>query len=929
MATVTHDGHSFSLDGRRIWVVSGTVHYARVPRELWRDRLLAARRAGLNCIETPIVWGLHEPHMGQLSFEGDLDIAAFLRLVGELGMHAIVRLGPYVGDGYDLGGLPSWIIPHTEGKLRTNDPAFLKASSQYISAVGAQIAPLQITRGGPLLLVQSEHEWFYGDDELAQAYLGELLRYIREASFDVPVLNRNNLYQSVEKEIGAWSGFANLHTITRQLRTVAPESPRIVAGLETGAPDVWGYAKRSAKAPRDVTRAIAEVLAGGGQFNLSPFHAGTHLAHHAGRLEYAPDAFMTTDADPGAPLSECGQENDHTAAVRRICLFASTFGRVFAHLDADARPIVVPPESTAPPITHEPTGERSGGKRPAGTPNVSVVPAEGAHGSVVFVFADAYSNAPKSQHCDLLLPDGSPLHVQVGEQGVAWVLTGAHLHGRATLDFSTLSALARVGRVFVCFGVAGSTGLVSINGSILEAEVPTGKEANILEHEDTTVVVLNEAMADRCYVEGDSVIVGALGLNGEGNPIATARQTVLKVRGSTGAAERVKGVAPATKPRATLADWTYSDSMSYVDGTTDRFATIDGPSSMEALGAPSGYGWMRLTFRSGAAKKVKGGFFESGDRLHVYLDAELQGVVGQGPGAKWEEVPLPLKRQDHTLTALVDNLGRLSGGSGMGEAKGLFGHVWDVAPFKAGAARLEDGPPLDPTATLAPFFGVTKGEMTAPARLTWKFKHLKKSPVILLVDWVPSAGLLVLNDEPVAALVPGCTNRFVLSTDDKLKRGQNVLQLAFIADPTHHEKELRNATRIFEGAGCVSDTATWAFAKWEPPTTEMFGDVTKTSLSGKAGAVYAGRPAWWRTTFEVSSTDVPLRLDASGLSKGAILLNGRALGRYFVATADGSNVPPQSTYYLPEPWLNADGPNELILFDEHGFTPDRVKLVYE
>ena len=107
MASVTHDGHTFSIDGRRVWVVSGTVHYARIPPELWRARLLAARRAGLNCIETPVVWGLHEPHPGHIEFGGAVDLGKFLKLVHELVMHAIVRVGPYVGEGYDLGGLPS------------------------------------------------------------------------------------------------------------------------------------------------------------------------------------------------------------------------------------------------------------------------------------------------------------------------------------------------------------------------------------------------------------------------------------------------------------------------------------------------------------------------------------------------------------------------------------------------------------------------------------------------------------------------------------------------------------------------------------------------------------------------------------------------------------------------------------------------------
>ena len=59
-----------------------------------------------------------------------------------------------------------------------------------------------------------------------------------------------------------------------------------------------------------------------------------------------------------------------------------------------------------------------------------------------------------------------------------------------------------------------------------------------------------------------------------------------------------------------------------------------------------------------------------------------------------------------------------------------------------------------------------------------------------------------------------------------------------------------------------------------------------------------------------------------------MFLNGNNVGRYFVATHDGKAVLPQSRYYLPDSWINTDKPNELVIFDEHGFGPAKVKLVY-
>ena len=41
MPAATFDGRSFMLDGRRIWLVSGSIHYARVPHEQWGEAVHA------------------------------------------------------------------------------------------------------------------------------------------------------------------------------------------------------------------------------------------------------------------------------------------------------------------------------------------------------------------------------------------------------------------------------------------------------------------------------------------------------------------------------------------------------------------------------------------------------------------------------------------------------------------------------------------------------------------------------------------------------------------------------------------------------------------------------------------------------------------------------------------------------------------------
>lgn len=56
----------FYLNAKEIWIYSGALHYFRVPRTYWKDRLRQMRAAGLNTVETYIPWNLHEPRSGKI-----------------------------------------------------------------------------------------------------------------------------------------------------------------------------------------------------------------------------------------------------------------------------------------------------------------------------------------------------------------------------------------------------------------------------------------------------------------------------------------------------------------------------------------------------------------------------------------------------------------------------------------------------------------------------------------------------------------------------------------------------------------------------------------------------------------------------------------------------------------------------------------------
>ena len=123
---LTVSGRDFLLDGKKISIYSGAVHYFRSFPESWRGILEKLRAAGFNTVETYVCWNLHEPEKGRFDFSGMLDIERFLALSQELGLYAIVRPGPYICAEWDFGGLPAWLLREQGLRLRCSDPQFLR-----------------------------------------------------------------------------------------------------------------------------------------------------------------------------------------------------------------------------------------------------------------------------------------------------------------------------------------------------------------------------------------------------------------------------------------------------------------------------------------------------------------------------------------------------------------------------------------------------------------------------------------------------------------------------------------------------------------------------------------------------------------------------------------------------------------------------------
>jgi beta-galactosidase len=183
--TFTTSGDQFLLDGKPFQIRSGEMHYSRVPRPYWRDRLRKMKAMGLNTVATYMFWNVHEPKPGQFHFAGNDDVAAFVKDAQAEGMYVLLRPGPYACAEWEWGGYPYWLANIPDLKVRSRDPRFLAECGRYLSEVGKQLAPYQITKGGPILMVQVENEYgSYGNDK---EYLGFIRDTLKKSGFDCPL----------------------------------------------------------------------------------------------------------------------------------------------------------------------------------------------------------------------------------------------------------------------------------------------------------------------------------------------------------------------------------------------------------------------------------------------------------------------------------------------------------------------------------------------------------------------------------------------------------------------------------------------------------------------------------------------------------------------------------------------------------------------
>ncbi len=297
-------GGKFLLDHKPYQVLAGEIHLSRVPHQLWRNRIRMARAMGLNTISAYIFWNEHEPEPGKFVFTGDQDVAQFVRICKEEGMYVLLRPGPYVCAEWDFGGYPYWLLRDPKLVVRSDNPAFLTAAHNYLQHLSAQLAPLQVTRGGNILMVQVENEYgSYGHDK---TYMGKARDMLRDVGFDVPLYVAEGGSQLASAWVpGTVAGVngGDWPDVKETADKYTPGGPYMVPEFYPGWLDHWGEPK--SKTDGDVAGYL-NLISHGVSVSMYMFFGGTNFGFMNGANfgeHYQPDI---TSYDYDAPLNEYG-----------------------------------------------------------------------------------------------------------------------------------------------------------------------------------------------------------------------------------------------------------------------------------------------------------------------------------------------------------------------------------------------------------------------------------------------------------------------------------------------------------------------------------------------------------------------------------------------------------------------------------------------
>ena len=323
------------------------MHYPRIPRAAWRQRMRMAKAMGINTIGTYVFWNLHEPEKGKFDFSGNNDIAAFVRTAKEEGLWVILRPSPYVCAEWEFGGYPYWLQNIGGLVVRSKEQQYLSEYESYINRVGKELSPLLVTNGGNILLIQVENE--YGAYSNDKEYLEINRKMFVKAGFNCLL---STCDQSKDIENGILSGLLptvngadnpdKVKSIINKINN--NRGPYFISEWYPAWFDWWGEPHHTVS-PEKYAQQLDAILSAGISINMYMFHGGTTRGFMNGANCYDTSYYQpqVSSYDYDAPLDEAGNATEKFMVFRNVIEHHLAMGQHLPAMPAPKKTITLPP----------------------------------------------------------------------------------------------------------------------------------------------------------------------------------------------------------------------------------------------------------------------------------------------------------------------------------------------------------------------------------------------------------------------------------------------------------------------------------------------------------------------------------------------------------------------------------------------------------
>lgn len=322
----------FMLNGQPFKIISGAIHYFRLPTSQWEDSLYNLKALGANTVETYLPWNIHEPAEGVFDFAGMKDVEAFVSLAQRLGLWVILRPSVYICAEWEFGGLPAWLLKESGIRLRSTDERFMSRVANYYQELLPRLAPLQVTQGGPVLMMQIENE--YGSYGMDKDYLKATKALMEAGGIEVPLFTSDGAWAEaldagtlIDEDVFVTGNFGsrskeNAAVLQQYFADHGKKWPLMCMEYWDGWFNRWGepVIKRN---PADLAMEVKEMLKLG-SVNLYMFHGGSNFGFYNGcSAREEKDLPQVTSYDYDALLTEAGEPTEKyylvQQAIKEVC----------------------------------------------------------------------------------------------------------------------------------------------------------------------------------------------------------------------------------------------------------------------------------------------------------------------------------------------------------------------------------------------------------------------------------------------------------------------------------------------------------------------------------------------------------------------------------------------------------------------------------